>query len=78
MLALGGGASNISRDTHCATCHELVFLKLYLAFFSNTSYMFLFQFGNYFKKIWQHYGNTLSANLKKKSGYRIVPLSRSF
>ena len=27
----------MSRDTHCATCHELVFLKLYLAFFSNTT-----------------------------------------
>ena len=36
-LALGGGASDMSRDTHCATCHELVFLKLYLAFFSNTT-----------------------------------------
>ena len=36
-LALGGGASNMSRDTHCATCHELAFLKIYLAFFSNTT-----------------------------------------
>ena len=27
----------MSRDTHCATCHELVFLKLYLYFFSNTT-----------------------------------------
>ena len=40
-LALGDGASNMSRDTHCATCHELVFLKLYLAFFSNTSCFYL-------------------------------------
>ena len=32
-LALVGGASDMSRDTHCATCHELVFLKLYLAVF---------------------------------------------
>ena len=29
-LALGGGASDMSRDTPCATCHELVFLKSYL------------------------------------------------
>ena len=27
----------MSRDTHCATYHELVFQKLYLAFFSNTT-----------------------------------------
>ena len=27
----------MSRDTHCGTCHELLFLKLYLAFFSNTA-----------------------------------------
>ena len=27
----------MSSDTHCATCHELVFLKLYLIFFSNTT-----------------------------------------
>ena len=25
----------MSRDTHCATCHELVFIKLYLASFTN-------------------------------------------
>ena len=36
-LALGGGASDMSRGTHCATCHELVFLKLYLTFISNTT-----------------------------------------
>ena len=42
-LALGGGASDMSRDTHCATCHESVFLKLYLAFFSNTT-CFYFNF----------------------------------
>ena len=30
----------MSRDTHCATCHELVFLKLYLAFFSNTTFFY--------------------------------------
>ena len=52
MLALGGGASDMSRDTHCATCHELVFLKLYLAFISNTTCF-------YFN------GNAPSANLKK-------------
>ena len=34
-LALGSGPSDMSRDTHCATCHELVFIKLYL--FSNTT-----------------------------------------
>ena len=28
------------RDTHCATCHELVFLKLLLAFFSNTTCLY--------------------------------------
>ena len=27
----------MSRDTHYATCHGLVFIKLYLAFFSNTT-----------------------------------------
>ena len=36
-LSLWGGASDMSSDTHCATCHELVFLKLYLTFFSNTT-----------------------------------------
>ena len=36
-LALGDGASVISRDNNCATCHEFVFLKLLLAFFSNTT-----------------------------------------
>ena len=36
-LTLGGGASNMSRDTHCAICRELIFLKLYLAFFSNAT-----------------------------------------
>ena len=37
-LALGGRASDMLRDTHCATSDELVFLKLYLSFFSNTIY----------------------------------------
>ena len=32
----------MSRDTHCATCHELVFLKLYLAFFSNTECFYFY------------------------------------
>ena len=27
----------MSRDAHCATCHEFLFLKLYLAFFSITT-----------------------------------------
>ena len=27
----------MSRDTHCATCHELAFLKLYIDFFSNNT-----------------------------------------
>ena len=36
-LALGGGALDMWRDTHCATCHELVFLKSYLAFFTNAT-----------------------------------------
>ena len=36
-LAVGGGASDMSRDTHWATCHELVFKILYLAFFSNNT-----------------------------------------
>ena len=40
-MALGGGASDKSRDTHCATCHELVILKLYLNFFSNTTCFYL-------------------------------------
>ena len=40
-LALGGGASDMSRDIHCATCHELVFLILHLAFFSNTTRFYL-------------------------------------
>ena len=31
----------MSRDTHCATFHELVFLKLYFAFFSNTTCFYL-------------------------------------
>ena len=39
-MAVGGGASEMSRDTHCATYHELVFQKLYLAFFSNTTYLY--------------------------------------
>ena len=34
-LTLGGGVSDMSRDTHCATCHKLVFLKLYLGRFSS-------------------------------------------
>ena len=49
-LALGGGASDMSRDTHCATCHELVFLKLYLPSFTNDT-CFLFKFRNYFESI---------------------------
>ena len=28
----------MSRDTHCATCHELIFLKLYLG---NYIYLYL-------------------------------------
>ena len=36
-LALGGGASDMSRDTHCVACHELLFLKLYLASFTNAT-----------------------------------------
>ena len=27
----------MSLYTHCATCHELIFPKLYLAFFSNST-----------------------------------------
>ena len=51
-LTLGGGASDISRDTHFATCHELVFLKSYLAYFTNTTRVYfnleisLNRFGN--------------------------------
>ena len=30
----------MSRNTYCATCHELVFLKLLLAFFSNTTHLY--------------------------------------
>ena len=39
--------------------------------------MFLFRFGNYFKQIWQHCGNVPSANLKKKSDYSIMYISRT-
>ena len=40
-LALGGGALDRSRDTHCATCHELVILKSYLASFTNATCFYL-------------------------------------
>ena len=36
-LAVGGWASDMSRDTHCGECHELLFLILHLALFSNTT-----------------------------------------
>ena len=51
-LAFGGGALDMSRDNHCATCHELLFLKSYLAFFSNTTCFYFYleiilnRFGN--------------------------------
>ena len=63
IYIFGGGASDMARDSHCATCQELVFLKLYLDFFSNTSCFYfnleiiLNRFGRY--------GNAPSANLKK-------------
>ena len=36
-LALWGGALDMWRDTHCATCQELVILKSYLASFTNAT-----------------------------------------
>ena len=39
--------------------------------------MFLFQFRNYFKYLWQRWGNSPRANLKK-SDYRVVTLAYFF
>ena len=66
-LALGGGASDMSRDTHCATCRELVFIKLYLYFLSNTTCFYY-----NLKIILNKFGNimgTPQVPIKKKSDY---------
>ena len=63
-LALGGGALNMWRDTHCATCQELVILKSYLASCTNVT-CFYFNLEIILNRFWQRYWNAPSANLKK-------------